>query len=71
MLGPATPRISHTWACSCGAETACEAEDLTPGSIWQCIQCWNAFACVRSDQGPTVWVGIKDDDVKFHRLFGD
>lgn len=56
------------WACTCGAETPCQPNDIVPGAIFQCPICRRVFGCIRPRAGGQAWITISDQDVVFHRL---
>lgn len=62
--------IKHTWACECGAETECAAEDQRLGAVWECPKCLQVWGHVYPRRGGRAWVRISDSDVSFHDLLG-
>lgn len=60
--------IQNIWACTCGAETPCETEDLKGGSVWRCPRCETIFGCVYPRGGGKVWVTIDPSEADFYDL---
>jgi len=60
--------INHIWACSCGAQHPCTAEDQAIGAVFHCTDCDITWGCVRSPKGPKVWCALRPSDVEFHGL---
>lgn len=62
--------MRHIWACECGEETPCHAEDMRFGAVWECQRCKQVWGCVYPSRGGKAWVHIDDRDVAFHDLLG-
>lgn len=62
--------ITHIHACLCGAETECEAEDLSLGHVFQCPRCKEVWAHVYPQRGGRAWIKVQPGDVEFHDLLG-
>ena len=59
------------WACDCGYEKECRAEDISLGAVFQCESCKTVWACVYPRRGGKAWIHVSNDDLKFHRLLDE
>lgn len=64
--------FSSVWCCECGQEYDITGTYHELGTLFKCDReegCQQVFAKVYAKGGPSVWIHVDEEQVKFHRLW--